>query len=150
MLNRAGDLLHPPRHVKEVHLIVPFSHLIRHTARPRLDLVKSESLLVIPRLADVDVFVRGESPGPALVEPCHKHDEAPVEDIFDLVVAVLPRLDHLVLKEVFLEAVHRLLGSVVPARVNPFLTSAILPGSIDLRHDGLGEVIRIPDVNPIP
>ncbi len=121
MLDRARDLLQFVRNIKQVHLVVLISHLIGDAARPRLDLVELELLLVVPRLAHVHSLIQRQASGPALVVSRDEHDEAAVDHLFDAVVSVLTRLDHLVLEEMLVVPMDRLLRAIVPAGVDPFL-----------------------------
>jgi hypothetical protein len=65
------------------------------------------------------------------------------------VVAVLARLHHLVFVEMLLVVVDRLLGSIVPTGIDPFVALSILPRAIDLGDDGLPRVIRVVNVYPV-
>lgn len=67
MLDWAGYLLHLVGNIKQIHLIVFISYFIWNTARPCFDLVEVELFFVIPRLADVDIFVWGEASGRPLL-----------------------------------------------------------------------------------
>lgn len=145
----AGHLLEPPRLIKQLHLVVLLPHFVGHAARPRLDLVELTSRLVVPRLAHVHLLIRRQSTRPSFIEPRNEHDEASVEHLFDLVVAILARLGHLVLEKVLLEPVHRLLGTVVPASVDPSLSSSVLPSSEYLRDNGFGHVVDITNMHPV-
>ena len=146
----AGNLAHPPRNVKQIHLIISLSHLVGYTAGPCLDLVERKSLLVISRFTNIHGFVRRESTRPAFGEPRDKHDKAVVQNIPDLVISVLPSFDYFVFEEVLFKAMYCLLRAVVPTSVDPFLAFAILPCPIDLRNDGLRQVVGVTNVNPVP
>jgi hypothetical protein len=64
-------------------------------------------------------------------------------------ISILTSLDHFVFEKMFLISVDCLLGSIIPTRIDPFLTFRILPSSIDLGNDGLREIVRILKMDPI-
>ena len=66
-----------------------------------------------------------------------------------MVISVLSSLDDLMLKEVAFITMNGLLGAVVPTSVDPFLAFAILPGTVYLGDDGLGQVVWILDMDPV-
>jgi len=121
MLDGTRHLSQVARHIEQVHLIILVAHLVRQAARPSLDLVELELLLVVPRLAHVHGLVCRQPARPPPGKAGDEHDKAAVLDIVDAVVAVLARLDHLVLIKVLVEPVNRLLRAVIPARIYPFL-----------------------------
>lgn len=150
MLDGARYLLHATGRAEQVHLVVFFPDFVRHTARPGFDLVESEFLFVVPRLAHVHIFAWRKASRPTFVEARDEHDEAAIQEVTNLVVAVLPRLDHLAFEKVLLVSVDRLFWSVVPASIDPLLPSTVLPSPEYLCHDGLGQVVGIANVDPIP
>lgn len=150
MFNWTWDLFHAPRYIVKVHFIVLVAHLVRHTACPSLDFVECELLFVITRFTHVNLLIRRKSPGTTFVEACHKHDKAAVQDLFNLVIAVLSSFDHLMFIEMLFITMYSLFWSVVPAGIDPSVTSTILPGSIDLGYSRLCQVIGIFNVNPVP
>lgn len=149
MFNRAGNLLHWPRGIKEVHLVILFSNFIWYTACPSFDFVEPKLLLVVPGFANVYFLVGWEAARAALIKPCHEHDEATVDNFTKLVVAVLSRLHDFMFEKVLLVSMHRLLGSIIPAGVDPLLSLAVLPHPIDLCDNRLGKIIRVANVNPV-
>lgn len=149
VLDGAGHLSQPVGNRIEVHLIIALPNLVRDAAGPRLDLVELVLLFIVPRLADIDLLAHGEATRPSFVEARHEHDEASVQNLIYAMVTVLTRLDNLILEEVFLEAVDGLLGSVIPAGVDPLLPRFVLPSSIYLGDNRFRQVVRVRDVNPI-
>lgn len=149
MSDRCRLLGHLERPREQIHLVVFLAHLVRYTASPRLDAVEDVSLLVVARLADVDLLVLGEASGAALVVSCMKHHEAAVHDVFHGVITVTGSLHDFVLVETLRDPVHRLLGAIVPTSVDPLLLCFVLPHAIDLGHNGLGQIVRVADVNPV-
>lgn len=147
--NRGRLLLDLARHVKQIHLVVSLPDLVGQAAGPRLDAVEGILVLVVPRLADVHLLARRQASRPAPVVAGVEHDEAAVHDVVDPVVAVLARLHDLVSVEALRHAVDCLLRTVVPARVDPFLSRLVLPESLDLRNYGLLQVVHVADVNPV-
>lgn len=137
------------RHVKQIHLVIPLAHLVRQTARPRLDAVECVSVLIVASLAHIDLLVARQSSWPPFVVPCMKHHIAAVDNVIQDMVTILSRLHHFVLIEALRHAMHRLLWSVVPARIDPFLAGLVLPQTVNLRHNRLLEVIGVANVYPI-
>lgn len=150
MLDWAWYFLHTTRCIEQIHFIILFANFIGHATGPRLDLVETEFLFVVARLTDVYVLVVREPARSALVESCHKHDETAVNNFTDLVVAILASLDNFMFEKVLLVPMHSLLRAVVPTCVDPSLPSSVLPHPIDLRHNWLGQVVGISDMNPVP
>ena len=149
MLDRTGHFPQPPGNIEQVHLIVLLADFVRHTARPSLNLVESVLLFVVPRLANVDVFVLGEATRPTLVETSYEHDETSIYDFVDTMVAILACLDHFVFEEVLLKPMDSLLRSIVPAGVHPLLTGLVLPGSVNLGDNRFRQIVRVGDMDPI-
>jgi hypothetical protein len=121
VLNGARHLSQVPGHIEEVHFVILLANLVRQAACPSLDLVELELLLVVPCLAHVHGLVCWQPTRPAPRISRDEHDKAAVLDVFDAVVAVLTRLDHLVFVEVLVEPMDCLLRAVIPAHVHPFL-----------------------------
>src|SRR6266498_3878461 len=57
VFDRTGDLLHLLWSIESIHQVILVSHLIRQTTRPCLDLVELEFLFVVPRFADIHLFI---------------------------------------------------------------------------------------------
>jgi hypothetical protein len=127
VLNWTGYFLHLAGNIKQIHLVVSISYFVRNAACPRFDLVEVEFLFIIPRLADVNVFVWRKSPRAALIKSSNKHNVAAVNDICNRMVAILACLHHLVFVKVFFVSMNCLLWSVVPTGINPLLARTILP-----------------------
>ena len=149
MLNRTRHLSEPTRSIEEIHLVVLIANLIGQAASPRLDLVELVLLLIVSRFADVYSLVFRKAARPSLAVPRYEHDKAPVYNFLDSVVAILARLDDFTSKEVFFKTMDRLLWSIIPTRIHPLLPGIVFPCPIDLGHNGLGQVIRIGDMNPV-
>jgi hypothetical protein len=149
MLDRTWNLFDLARHVKEIHLIVLLAHLIRQAASPRLDLIELVFFLIVASLTDIDLLVWGKIAGTTSAVASEEHDETTIDDFFDPVIAVLARLHHFIRVEVLLKVMHGLLGSVVPAGVDPFLVLRVLPCPVDLADNGLGHIVRVLNVNPV-
>jgi hypothetical protein len=149
MLDGTGELFESSRHIKEIHLVVLLSDLIRQTASPCLDLVEPVLLLIVPRFAHVHLFVLGEAARSAFVVAGNEHDEASVYNFVDSVVSILPSLDYFILEEVLLESMDSLFWTIVPARIDVLLPGLVLPSPVDLSDDGLCQVIWIGDMDPI-
>lgn len=125
MLDRTGVLLEIPRHVEHIHFVVSLSHFVWQAAGPRLDLVEPEFLFVVPGFAEINRLVRRQTTGSAFRVTSDEHDKAVILKLLNSVVSVLASLDHLVFVEVLVVPMYRLLGSVVPARVHPSLTTCV-------------------------
>lgn len=149
MLDGTWDFPELARRVEKIHFVVPLADLIRKAACPCLDLIQFMLLLIIPRFAHVDFFIHREPTRSSPVVPGYEHNKAPVYDFIDAMITVLTRLDNFFLEEVLFKSVDRLFRSVIPACVHPLLTRAILPGTVYLSYDRLGQVISICDVNPV-
>jgi hypothetical protein len=147
--NRTWGLLQFPWCIEEIHYVVLVTNLIWQAACPSLDLVELVVLFVVARLAHVDLLVLREVARPTLVVPGDEHNEAAVHDFVDAMITILTSLDHFVFQKVSIETMHSLLGSVVPTGVHPLSAIRILPGAINLGHDGLGEIVRILYVHPV-
>lgn len=149
VLDGTRNLFELPGSIKQVHLIVFVANFIWQAAGPCLDLVQLVLLLVVTRLANVNLHVGWRVSGSAFVVACEKHDEAAVDHLVDGMVAILPSLDHFILIKVAIEAMDGLLGSIVPACIDPLAAVLILPGAVDLSHNRFGQVVGILDVDPI-
>jgi hypothetical protein len=145
----ARQFAHSIWRVKQVHFVVFLSDFIWHAARPGFDLVKGESLLVVPRLTHIYRLIRRESPWTTAAKTGDKHDKASVEDILDPVISILPGFDHFMLEEELVHSMHGLFWSIVPACIDPSLALTILPSSIDLRNDRLAEIVGVSDMDPV-
>lgn len=64
-------------------------------------------------------------------------------------IAILSGLDHLVLEEMLVEAMHRLFRTIVPACIDETASRLILECPVDLRRDGLGQVVGVGEVDPV-
>lgn len=149
ILDRTWHLLHLLRRIKQVHLVVLIANLIWQATRPSLDLVELVLLLIVACLAHVDFLVGWEVARAAFVVTCEEHDEAAVDYFIDGMVAILAGLDDFILIEVTVEAMDSLLGAIVPASVDPFVAICVLPGTVKLSHNGLGEIVGVLDVHPV-
>lgn len=149
VLDWTGNFLHLAGNIEQVHFVVFISYLVGNAACPCLDLVEEEFLFIVPRLADIDIFVRCESPRTSPVESSDKHNVAAVNDIRNGMIAVLACLDHFMLIKMFFVPMNRLLRSVVPTSIDPLLPGAILPCAEYLSNDGLCQVVGVTDMNPI-
>ena len=137
VLNRTGDLSQIPRRIEQVHLVILVAHLVRQAARPSLDLVELELLLIVPGLAHVHRLTHRQPARPASWVAGDEHDETAVLDIVDAVITILARLDHLVFEKVLVKPVDCLLRAIVPARIYPFLACCVRPCLVDLSDNGL-------------
>ena len=135
--------------VEQVHLIIFISNLVRQTTCPCLYFVHLVSLLIISRFADIYFLSRTKATRSPSAKASDKHDEAPVNDLVNSMISILTRLDNLFRKKVLFELMDRLLGSVVPASVDPIFAVAVLPGTIDLSNDRFRHIVGILDVYPI-
>lgn len=106
-------------------------------------------LLVVARVTDIDLFVFRKASWPASIIPCIEHNETAVNDLVDMVVPVLAGLDDLVWIEMLFILMHSLFRAVIPTCVHPLLAFRILPRSIYLGHDGLRNIVRVLDMDPI-
>jgi hypothetical protein len=149
MLDGTRNLLHLSRCIKQIHLVILLSHFIWHTTSPRLDLVQLELFLVVSSLTYVDLLVCWKSSRTALVVSSEEHDEAAINDFFNLVVTILTSLHNLVFIEVLLETMDSLFWPVIPASINPLLAFSILPCAVDLGNNRLGNIILVREMNPI-
>lgn len=149
MLDGTRNLPQLPRHGKQVHLVILVADLVGHAARPCLDLVELELLLVVSGLADIDGLALGEPSWPTFGVSGDEHDEATVVNFLDAVVTILARLDDLVLKEVLLKPMDRLLGAVVPAGIHPLVANTILPGPINLGNNRFPWVVGVGNMDPV-
>ena len=64
-------------------------------------------------------------------------------------IAILSSLYNLVDIEVFLIVMNSLLGSIVPASVNPHLTLTVLPSPVYLCYNRLRHIVSILQMDPI-
>ena len=64
-------------------------------------------------------------------------------------VSILASLNNLIFEEVPVETVHGLLWTVVPTGVYPLSAVCVLPGTIDLGHNWLCEVVRVLYMHPV-
>lgn len=143
------ELLHLLRSIEKIHFVVLLSHFIRETTCPSLDLVKFVLLLIVAGFTNVDLLVRGKVAWSTLVVSCKEHDETTINDLVYRMIAILPGLYHFILVEMLVESMHGLFRAIVPASIDPLPAILILPCSIDLRHDGFREIIRVLYVYPI-
>lgn len=148
--NRRLLLLQPPRNWIQVHLVILLANFVRQTAGPRFDTVKSIPILIVPCFADVDLLVWRESSRPTLVVPRMKHHKASIHNIVNQMVSILARLHHFVLVEALGHAMDGLFGPVIPTCVDPLLAGFVLPQAVDLGDNGFAQIVRVPDMNPIP
>lgn len=81
--------------------------------------------------------------------PSVKHDEAAIHNIVGEVVSILTGFHNFILVETLRHAMNRLLGAVIPARVDPLLASLIPPKTVDLRHNWFLQVVWIANMDPI-
>jgi len=144
-----GHFLHLARGIELVHLVVFVTNFIGQTTSPRLYLVEFVLLFIITALANVDLLVRGETFRATAVIASDEHDKASINHLVNGMIAILTRLYNFVLVEVSVIAMDSLLGSVVPACVDPLVAVLVLPSTIELRDDGLSEIICILNVYPV-
>jgi hypothetical protein len=149
MLDWTWNLLHLPWSVKKIHFVVLLSDFIRHAARPGLDLVQFELIFVISCFADIDLLIGWESAWSTFVVPSEEHYKATINHLINVVISILPSLDHFIFKEVFIISMDSLFRPVVPACVNPLLALRILPSSIDLGYNRFREVVGVLKMDPI-
>lgn len=136
-------------HIVHVHLIIFLADLVRQTARPCLDAVESELLFVVPCLTDIDFFVSRKASWAAFVVASVEHDEAAIHNVVGEVISILTGLHNFILVEALRHAMDRLLGTIIPTRVDPLLASLIPPKTVDLRHNWFLQVVRVANVDPI-
>jgi hypothetical protein len=105
--------------------------------------------LIVSRFADIDILVEWEVPRAAFVVSSEEHDEAAVYYFINWVIAILARLDYFILIEVPIETMDSLLRSIVPTCIDPLSTILILPGTIDLSHNRLSEIVGIHKMHPV-
>ena len=149
MLDRTWNLPHSSWDIKQVHFVVFISHFIGDATCPCFDLVESEFFLIVARFAHVHVFVGRKTPWSTLIKAGYKHDKATVKQLANLMVSILSRFDDFVFEEKLFVSVDCLLRAVIPARIDPFLPSPILPGPEYLCDNWFSQVIWIPNMNPI-
>lgn len=106
-------------------------------------------LFVVPRFANIYFLVVRKTARPAFVVPSDEHDKASINNLVYLMIPILSSFDNFVLIKVTIESVDGLLWTVIPTSVDPFTALRVLPCTVDLSHDGFGEIIRILDVYPI-
>jgi hypothetical protein len=149
MANRTGELLHLLRLLEEIHFVISLANLIRNTTSPRLDLVELMLLLVVSSLADVDILVGRESSRSTFVVSSNEHDKASIDNLINSMVSILTSFDDFVFQEMTVKSMDGLLGSVVPAGIDPFGAILILPRPENLSHDRFGQIIRVLNVDPV-
>lgn len=149
MLDGARHLFYAAGHVEEIHFVVFVSNFVGYAACPGFNFVESILLLVVPRLTHIHVFAWREPSRSTLVEAGDEHDEAAIQDVAYLVVTILSCLHHFMFEKVLLMPVNCLFWSVVPACIDPLLPSAVLPGPKNLCNYGLGQVVRVANVDPV-
>lgn len=135
--------------IEQIHLVVLVAYFIGKTAGPRLDRVELMESLIVTRLTDVDLRALCHVARSTLEVARVEHDEAFAFHFINAVITVPTRLHDLVGEEVFVEAVHCLLGSIIPAHIDPVLALRILVCAVYLSRDRLCQVIRILNVHPI-
>lgn len=150
MFDWTGNFFHLTGRIEKIHFVVTVSYFVWNTACPGLDLVKAKILLIVSGFAHVNMLISWKAARPAFVKSGHEHNEATIHNLANLVIAVLPCLDNLVLEEMLLKAMDSLLRPIVPACIDPFLSLAILPHAEDLANCGFREVVWVADMNPIP
>lgn len=64
-------------------------------------------------------------------------------------VTILTRLNHFIGVEMLFVMVDGLLGPIIPTGIDPFFAFWVLPRTVDLCHDGLRDIVRVLDVNPV-
>lgn len=106
-------------------------------------------LFVVSCLANVNLFVGREVARSTFVVASEEHDETAIYNLVDGMIAILSSLDNLILIEVAIEAVDGLLGTVIPAGIDPLVALGILPCAVDLGDNRLGEVVCVLEVNPV-
>ena len=149
MLNWAGDLLDLPRHVKEIHFVVLLAYLIWQAARPCFDLVKLVLLFIVTSFTNIDLLVRRQIPWASPAVASEEHHKATINDLINAMVSILAGFHHLVRVKMLLEVVNGLFRAIIPACIDPLFILGILPCPIDLRHNGLGHIIWVLNVNPV-
>ena len=137
MLDWTRYFLDLSRPIEKIHLIVLLPDFVRQAAGPRLDFVEFKFLLVVTRFAYVYFFIGGKSARSSSAVAGEEHDETSVHYFVYVMVAVLPGFHYFVRIEVLFVLMNGPLGSVVPDRVDPFLTLSILPRPVDLGHNRL-------------
>jgi len=147
--NRAWELLHLLWFLVQVHFVILVANFVRQTTSPRLDLVQGVLFFVVPRFANIDIFVTRKAPRSALAVACDEHDETSIHNLIDLMITVLSCFDNLVLEEVTIKPVHGLFRAVEPAGVDPFVALCVLPSAVYLSNNRFGKVVRVLNVNPI-
>lgn len=149
MFDRTWDLLHFPRRVEEVHLVILLSDFVRHAASPGLNFIELELLLVVSCLANVNFLIGRESSRATFVVSSKEHYKTTIDHFINMMISILASLNHFVLEKMFFVPVDCLLRSIVPACVDPLLPFGILPCSVNLGNNRLRKVVWILKMYPI-
>ena len=96
-------LLHLPRMIEEVHLVILVSDFIRKTASPGLDRIELMPLFVVAIFADIHFHTIRDTARSSLEIAGVEHDKAFAFHFFNVVVPISSSLDDFIVKKVLID-----------------------------------------------